>query len=160
MLRKYTGKTQLKNYGRLSIRDQLPGTSLKLGRNWNNVSGTFVATGEEVPPGRKRKNIVGNFLHWMPTAMSSEIEDGTIHQDENPNIIRLACGGNKNCVEKTDIHGIVTKLLDRKYNSSVDESIEFQLYSEHNNPLPLMDVIDEIFAMSLTGTVNVYIKRS
>ena len=106
---------------------------------------------------KEKKKHCSNFLHWMPTAMSSEIEDGTIHQDENPNIIRLACGGNKNCVEKTDIHGIVTKLLDRKYNSSVDESIEFQLYSEHNNPLPLMDVIDEIFAMSLTGTVNVYI---
>ncbi|XP_072044356.1 uncharacterized protein [Amphiura filiformis] len=102
-----------------------------------------------------------NFLHWVQFGFLNDYteetpgDDVSLYLQESVDLKHYACHGH--CLNKSPLFSLMVPSTEKRYRPNPDESIEERLYSTANNPLPVMELMHQIYAMSAKGIVKVWV---
>ncbi|KAL3857350.1 hypothetical protein ACJMK2_012026 [Sinanodonta woodiana] len=83
----------------------------------------------------------------------------TIFNPENTEskVHSLACHDGNVCIENVQIYSLLMPVISARYKPNAQVSAEQRLFSNENNPSPLLEIVHQELAMHASGVVKVYI---
>ncbi|KAK3589129.1 hypothetical protein CHS0354_017095 [Potamilus streckersoni] len=83
----------------------------------------------------------------------------TIFNPENTEskVHSLACHDGNVCIENVQIYSLLMPVISARYRPNTQNSVEKRLFSNENNPSPLLELVHQELAMHASGVVKVYI---
>ncbi|XP_041349226.1 uncharacterized protein LOC121368556 [Gigantopelta aegis] len=71
----------------------------------------------------------------------------------------LACHDHNVCVESVQLHSIFMPLVSSLYRPNITSSQEFMLFSSEQNPVPILELVEQEMAYRASGKVKVFIEE-
>lgn len=100
-----------------------------------------------------------NFLHWIPwTLMNREPNTTNFFLRSNDNARIHACENGDDCIENAPLFSLIAPSVEKIYRPDPTKSVEEELYSSVNNPLPVYQLLEDIYAIQASGVVKFWIK--
>ncbi|XP_077979902.1 uncharacterized protein LOC144435200 [Glandiceps talaboti] len=99
-----------------------------------------------------------NLLHWLPFDFYDKEDEVAFYVRENTDLKVPACRGH--CIDMAPLFSLVAPSVERLYRPDPKRSVEEPLYSVTNNPLPVYDLMNKLYALHARGKVRVYVKDS
>ncbi|XP_069118483.1 uncharacterized protein [Argopecten irradians] len=73
------------------------------------------------------------------------------------NMRTITCGDGNNCLQDTQFYSILMTTLEETYQLNKDIDVEEPLYGPADNPLPVLDLLEQEMAMAASGIVKIYL---
>ncbi|XP_052760655.1 uncharacterized protein LOC128203318 [Mya arenaria] len=106
-----------------------------------------------------KKEHCNNFLHWVDWELLNDRPDvSNFFLRSNRAATKHACDHGADCVENSPLFSLVAPSVEKIYRPDPTRSVENELYSATNNPLPVFRLLEDMYAIQASGVVNFWVK--
>lgn len=99
-----------------------------------------------------------NLLHWLPFELMNYDKDvSNFYARDNMATREHACNGGGHCLEKAPLFSILMPSVKRIYRPDPTKSVEELIYASEENPTPVMQILDELYAIHAKGIVHFWV---
>lgn len=100
-----------------------------------------------------------NLLHLIDFALMNREPDTTnIFLRSNENARVHACDNGADCIENAPLFSLLAPSVEYIYRPDPTKSVEEELYSSVNNPLPVYSLLEDMYAINASGIVKFWVK--
>ncbi|XP_022111291.1 uncharacterized protein LOC110990548 [Acanthaster planci] len=104
----------------------------------------------------KKVENCNNFLHWVPFGFLEEKDETNLYVRANTELKIAAC--RRHCIDKTPLFSLMVPTVEKLYRPDPNRSIKERLYAEENNPLPVYELMQKLYAIHASGILTVWVK--
>ncbi|CAH1794195.1 unnamed protein product [Owenia fusiformis] len=100
-----------------------------------------------------------NLLHWVPYDLKNVQHNYTnFFARDNIPLRKHACYGGQHCVDRSPLFSLVAPSVLHLYRPNPNQSVQNELYGSTDNPLPVFELLNKIYAMEAQGIVKFWTK--
>ncbi|OWF42248.1 Protein hedgehog [Mizuhopecten yessoensis] len=106
-------------------------------------------------------SVVKTFLSALTLPFGGSLHDNAVFYNMDPresNITSVACDGDNICLHDVQFYSVLMTTLQETYQPNLDNDVEEALYGPADNPLPVLDLLEQEMAMSASGVVKIYLE--
>ncbi|XP_071808816.1 uncharacterized protein [Asterias amurensis] len=96
-----------------------------------------------------------NFLHWVPFGFLEQQDQTNFYVRTNNKMKIPAC--RNHCIDKTPLFSLMVPTIEALYRPDPKRSVKERLYSEVNNPSPVNELMQKLYAIHASGVVTVWV---
>lgn len=96
-----------------------------------------------------------NFLHWVPFGFLEKPDQTNFYVRTNTKMKIPAC--RHHCIDKTPLFSLMVPTIEALYRPDPTRSVKERLYSEVNNPSPVNELMQKLYAIHASGVVTVWV---
>ncbi|XP_078663391.1 uncharacterized protein LOC144906712 [Branchiostoma floridae x Branchiostoma belcheri] len=99
------------------------------------------------------------FLHWVNFELDNDEPNVTnFFYKENSELKLYACGGDRHCLVEAPLFSLMIQSVEERFRPDPAQSVEQLLYPVGSNPLPVLDLLSQLYAIHASGRVTVWVK--
>ncbi|XP_060081519.1 uncharacterized protein LOC132560844 [Ylistrum balloti] len=104
-------------------------------------------------------SFIKTFLSALSVPFGGSLNDNAVfyNMDRPSNISSVACDSGNVCFQDMQFYSILMETLEETYQPNPDMDVEEVLYGPSDNPLPVLDLLDQERAISASGVVKIYL---
>ncbi|XP_071181101.1 uncharacterized protein [Mytilus edulis] len=105
-------------------------------------------------------DVVSKYISYTRKPLVKKTDKVSVFNTENIQSAAhgLACNGGVKCVENVQLYSMFQSTINSKYKPEPNNSIEEALFDGHDNPSPLLEIVEQFVAKQAAGNVSVYIE--
>ncbi|CAG2238126.1 unnamed protein product [Mytilus edulis] len=105
-------------------------------------------------------DVVSKYISYTRKPLVKKTDKVSIFDTENIQSAAhgLACNEGVRCVENVQLYSMFQSTINSKYKPEPNNSIEEALFDGHDNPSPLLEIVEQFVAKQAAGNVSVYIE--
>ncbi|XP_038060132.1 uncharacterized protein LOC119731158 [Patiria miniata] len=104
----------------------------------------------------KKVEHCNNFLHWVPFGFLESKDQTNLYVRANTEMKIAAC--RSHCIDKTPLFSLMVPTVEVLYRPDPSRSVKERLYSEENNPSPVYELLQKLYAIHASGVLTVWVK--
>ncbi|CAH1242188.1 IHH [Branchiostoma lanceolatum] len=100
-----------------------------------------------------------NFLHWVNFELDNDEPNVTnLFYKENSELKMYACGGDRHCLVEAPLFSLMIQAVEERFRPDPAQSVEQLLYPVGSNPVPVLKLLSQLYAIHASGKVTVWVK--
>ena len=100
-----------------------------------------------------------NLVHWAPFQLIHQPNNIHFYVIDNKNIEKFACDNDRVCVNKAPLYAILAPIIEYSFRPNIKKIYERYLYSIADNPLPILFLLNRVFAISGVGIATIWVSN-